>query len=144
MIPLLGTILPTINNVLDRVLPDKAEAEKAKAALLAMQVKGDLDQMAGQLQINMKEAENPSMFVAGWRPAVGWVCACGLALNLFLLAIVPLVTAFTDLPADKIEEAKSGLNVAMAGLTPLLMTMLGARTFEKVKGVHRQNMEKKS
>lgn len=141
MIPLLGAILPTVNNIIDRVIPDKAAAEKAKADLLMLQAKGELDSMQGQLQINMKEAQSSSIFVAGWRPAVGWVCATALALMLILTAVYPIVADFAQIPIERVEESRKGLTTSMGILMPILMTMLGARTIEKVKQVQREKVK---
>ena len=140
MIPFLSSLLPTVNNVIDRLVPDKNAQAKMKLDLATMAAKGELDQMAGQLQINAKEAESPHLFVAGWRPFVGWVCGAGLALMLFLKAIVPLIAMFMELDAAQIEASTEGLNWAMGTLSPILMVMLGARTVEKVKGVQRENL----
>lgn len=71
-------LIPAIISVLDKVLPDEGKAQEAKARILEMQVKGELDQIAGQIQINLEEAKNPNLFVSGWRPAVGWIGATAL------------------------------------------------------------------
>ena len=68
--------------LIDKVLafiPNPEEKAKAQAemqkALLDAAVKAESDQR----DINKVEASNPSMFVAGWRPAVGWLCVITLA-----------------------------------------------------------------
>ena len=123
MLGLLGAVLPTINNVIDRVVPDKNAAQKAKAELMTMQVKGELDSMMGQLEINKAEAQHASVFVAGWRPFVGW--AAGGAL-LYQTVGLPTAKMF-GLDAPEIDTS---------ALTTILMTMLGAgamRSFDKAK-----------
>jgi hypothetical protein len=85
----------------------------------------------GQLDINTAEASNPNVFVAGWRPFIGWVCGSACAWNWLLLPIAKFACAYLGHP----------LNLSPADLTemwPLLAGMLGLgslRTFEKVKGV---------
>ncbi len=76
--------------VIDRIWPDPAQAAAAKLELLKMQQSGELAQLAaetdlakGQLAVNAAEAANPSIFVSGWRPAVGWVCVLGLFTQFF-------------------------------------------------------------
>ena len=81
--------LDILGKVIDRVLPDKAAADKAKAELLVMQTRGDLDQLMGQLEINKVEAAHSSIFVAGWRPASGWICNIGL---LYTFLLQPILT----------------------------------------------------
>ena len=72
-------LIPVVGQLLDKVLPDTEAANKAKAELITMQTKGELDALLGQLEINKKEAESSSIFVAGWRPSVGWICGIALA-----------------------------------------------------------------
>lgn len=114
--------------LIDRLWPDQNERDKAKLELLRMQQAGELAQIA----VNQAEASNPSLFVSGWRPAIGWVCGAACAWNWIGLPIVKaglMVFGGPDLslsPADLSE------------MWPVLMGMLGLgslRTFEKVKGV---------
>ena len=73
------------------------------------------------------EAAHKSLFVAGWRPAIGWVCALGLFYNVILANIIGI---WVDVP-----EVDTTL------LVPVMMGMLGIgamRSYEKVKGVSRE------
>jgi len=63
--------------LIDRLWPDPAQAAVAKLELLKMQQEGDLAVMVAQTDINKIEAGSTNLFVAGWRPFVGW--CCGLA-----------------------------------------------------------------
>lgn len=72
--------------LLDRLWPDPATRDAAKLELLKMRQSGELAQLASdtelakaQMAINAVEAASGSLFVSGWRPAVGWTCAFGLA-----------------------------------------------------------------
>ena len=125
--------------VIDRLWPDPAQAAAAKLELLKMQQTGELAQLAadtdlakGQLGVNQAEAANANVFVAGWRPFIGWVCGSGLAFQ-FLLA--PLLTWGTHL-AGKMTDVPS---LDMGTLMTLLLGMLGLggmRTMEKLNGVN--------
>ena len=131
MIGLLGSILPTVNSVIERVVPDKNAQAKAKIELASMAAQGELDQMAGQLKINAKEAESAHWFVAPWRPAVGWLCVLILFNNYVLL---PYASAF-GLPIEALDGG---------AIMPIIMGMLGiggARTYEKMKGVAREKIK---
>lgn len=66
------------SQLIERLWPEPAEAEKPKMELLKMQANGELQQMIAQLQVNAAEAANPSLFVAGWCSAVGSGCAAAL------------------------------------------------------------------
>jgi hypothetical protein len=65
--------------VIDRIWPDPAQAASAKLELLKLQQSGELQQIAGQLAINQEEAKSPSVFVAGARPFILWVCGVAFA-----------------------------------------------------------------
>ena len=55
---------------LEKWIPDANERTKA-AMEMATQVH---QQVMGQIEINKVEASSTSLFVAGWRPAIGWIC----------------------------------------------------------------------
>ena len=85
----------------------------------------------GQLDINKVEAANPSVWVSGWRPFIGWVCGSACAWNWIGLPIAKMALILADHPLD----------LAPANLTemmPVLLGMLGLgglRTLEKINGV---------
>ena len=125
-------IIPLIGSLIDKAIPDADAANKAKAELAMMQAKGELDLMLGQIEINKAEAQHSSVFVAGWRPFIGWVCGFALAyeyLMLPLFALLSLNAGWQQLP-----------HLVMDGMMELVLAMLGVaglRTFEKYKGVAR-------
>jgi hypothetical protein len=91
-----------------------------------------------QVDVNKIEAENPNLFVSGWRPAVGWVGVLGLAYQFLGYPLMQWCWAFGQ-----------GVDIIPKGLTPppdlqtdQLMVLLsgllgfgGMRSFEKSKGV---------
>ena len=81
---LLPSILPLVGNVLDRFFPNKEEKERALREVEA-QLVGHLAQIdLAQIQVNQQEASHRNIFIAGWRPFLGW--SCGLALYYTYLA----------------------------------------------------------
>jgi len=134
MWPALLALLP---NVLDKILPDKGAADAAKLELLKMAQTGELAQLQattelakGQMEINKVEAASSSLFVAGWRPFVGWICACAIGFKYIGGPLLVMIGAAfgqdIDLP-----------DIDTADLWPLLAGLLGLgglRTIEKVKG----------
>ena len=121
------SLLPTIGKVLDKIIPDKNARQAAQLALEAAEQRGELDLLMGQLEVNKVEAAHKSLFVAGWRPFIGWVCGVGLLYNVILS---PFLDIWFEMPV-----------VDPAMLYPVLMGMLGLggmRSFEKVKGVSRE------
>jgi hypothetical protein len=88
------------------------------------------DRAKAQLAVNEKEAQSSSLFVAGWRPAIGWVCALALAYQFILRPL----GIFTAQSLGHPIATPPGLDDT---LWQLLFGMLGLgslRTFEKVKG----------
>ena len=79
-----------------------------------------------QTKINEVEAQHRSMFVAGWRPSVGWVCSLAFAYHFIGFPIIRTIYPDVDFPELDTEP-----------LFTVLMGMLGLgglRTFEKIKG----------
>jgi hypothetical protein len=80
-----------ITSIISRVWPDKTEQEKEQLAA-AMQADANFTALlTGQLAVNAAEAANESVFIAGWRPAVGWVCASAFAWQFVALPILLFV-----------------------------------------------------
>ena len=125
MIGLIGAILPSVMEVAGRFLPEdkekRAAAEREIEAQLTLHLaKIDL----AQLDINKTEAAHRSVFVSGWRPAIGWTCGAAMALASFVLA---QTGHLIELPTLDMSE-----------MMPVLMGLLGLgglRTVEKLKRV---------
>lgn len=128
-------ILSMLDLVLARIIPDKNERAKAKEALAVMQTTGELELLAGQLEVNKVEAAHKSLLVAGWRPMVGWICAAALGYNYVIYQVLKTVVALS-------MESPPELPVMDTGeLMPLLLGLLGLagyRTYEKRTGVSRE------
>lgn len=83
-IPIIGDIIGVVGKVIEKVIPDKTKAAEMKHEIAMSLVNSDLAQMS----INKEEASHPSVFVSGWRPAVGWVCVAALFFNYILSPII--------------------------------------------------------
>lgn len=134
----ISTALDVGGKLIDRLWPDPAQRDAAKLKLLELQQNGQLAQLTqettlaqGQLAINEKEASSSSLFVAGWRPFVGWVCGSVLAYNYLVGPFIVLVATASG--------ARIALPVLDVGtMMPVLLTLLGFgayRSYEKVQGV---------
>lgn len=116
--------------LIDRLLPDKAANDAAKAELVKMQLNGEMAEVQGQIQTNIAEAANAHVFVSGWRPYIGWICGTGLAYE-FLLR--PLLTFAAAVLHQNIQAPA----ISMGDLIGLLTGMLGfgaMRSFDKSQG----------
>ncbi|MDP6779724.1 MAG: 3TM-type holin [Candidatus Latescibacteria bacterium] len=128
--PLVG---PIINKVVDRI-PNPNERAQAKEEFEKSLLDAVTQASLAQTKINEIEAAHKSVFVAGWRPFIGWVCGIGILWSFIVQPIAVWgVKTFGDptlqLPVINAE-----------GLYQLVLAMLGLgglRTFEKLKGVAR-------
>jgi len=113
--------------VIDKFVPDPAAKAKAEAELRADLMAQD----KAQLEVNRAEAETGSLFIGGWRPAIGWVCAAAVAYTYLLVPLGMWIGFLVGKPIPKppaLDGALWELMFAMLGLG-------GLRTFEKIKGV---------
>ena len=129
---LIPQLLPVVGDVIGRFLPeDKEAAAKAKQEIEEKLTSHLAAIDLAQLEINKAEASHRSIFVAGWRPFIGWSCGLALAYTYVIQPIAVFALAQTgyliDLPT-----------LSMSEMMPVLMGMLGLgglRTFEKFKHV---------
>ena len=91
---------------------------------------GELKQVIAQLQINAQEAAHPSMWVAGWRPAFGWVGGTGFLYAVLLQPLLAWVAAVKGWPAPPVLDTDLLLTVAGG-----MLGIGGLRTYEKRAGV---------
>lgn len=140
--PFVAAILPdavgAIGRLLDRIIPDpeaKAKAllelKKEDNAQALQELTLELQAMQAQTNINLEEAKSSSLFVAGARPFIMWVCGFGLAYHTILQPLLTFIIVSTGhtiaLPVFDTEL----LNTTLFG-----MLGIGAmRSFDKMKGV---------
>lgn len=117
------SIIPILGGIIDKAVPDadkRMELQFELAKLADAEAERDHKEMIAQTDVNKAEAGHRSVFVAGWRPAIGWGCGAALVYNTILA------------PAIGLEQADLGfLQVVLLGM----LGIGGMRTFEKVKGV---------
>ncbi len=124
---ILSSLIGPATSLLDKVIEDKDEKNRIAFELSTLAERHAAELAKGQMEINKVEAAHHSIFVSGWRPCIGWVCALGLLYNTILSNILGI---WVEVP-----EIDTTL------LVPVMMGMLGIgamRTVEKVKGVSRE------
>ena len=130
---MIAQVLGLAGPILDKIIEDK-DAKNQIAAQLEQQLVG---LQAAQAQANIEQSKHPSLFVAGARPAIMWICALGLMTNFFIMPIAEWVVSVWFpgrwLPSLQTEELMT-LTLALLGLG-------GMRSWEKSKGVARENMK---
>ena len=132
---MLQNLIGPITGLLDKFIEDKDKKNAIAFELSTMAERHAQELAKAQLEVNKQEAAHKNLFVAGWRPAVGWVCVLGMASNFMVIPMANFALAL----------AGSTIIVPILELTemmPVLMGMLGLgamRTVEKAKGVQREN-----
>ncbi len=126
-IPIIGAAAQKFIDLIPDPNARAKAAEEYQREVLAIAAKAEADQR----DINKAEAQHASIFVSGWRPAIGWVCAAALGFQYLLRPLLCWAGGvwWPDLPP------LPGLD---ANLWELMFGMLGLgslRTFEKSKGV---------
>lgn len=119
-----------VGELINKFVPDADKAQELKAAIEVKLIEASTMQQ----QINMKEAGHSSMFVAGWRPFIGWTCGVGL----FYTYLFQPLGSWVSLTLGGIAFPV----IDTATLISLLVGMLGLggiRTYEKVKEIAREN-----
>lgn len=119
-----GAVSDLAGTIINKIWPDKSKEEQAQLAAAVSIING-------QMAINQAEALNPSVFVSGWRPFIGWVCGGACAWNWIGISCAKVLVAFLhyDIP---LEPASLG------EMMPVLLGLLGLgalRTVEKFGGV---------
>ena len=132
MLDLLGKLVEPVSNVLDKVVEDKDQKARLAHEIATMAERHAQELARGQIEINKEEAKSRNIFIAGWRPFVGWTCGLALFWHFLGLPVTLFVTGWFNLQHPPLPEFD------MQSLMTVLLGMLGLggmRTFEKFKGV---------
>jgi len=133
MLGIAESIIGVASKVLDKFVEDKDLKRKLESELKSQIISLDL----AQAQTNLEQAKHSSVFIAGARPAIMWICAFGLGWQFVFQPVAAWILAVSGselmLPLFETE-----------GLMPLTLSLLGLgsmRSFEKFKGIQRNNMK---
>ncbi len=125
-----------VMKIIDKIIPDPQAKAQAHLELLKLEQAGEFKELDAQLEmarnqtsINVEEAKNTSIFVSGWRPAIGWVCGAIFASNYIGVPLLAWLSPLVDIPPPP--------RLDIGEVLPVLLGMLGLgglRTAEKLKG----------
>ena len=124
---MLTALIGPVSNLLGKFIEDKDMKNK-----LAHEVATMAELAKGQLAINQTEAKHKSIFVAGWRPFIGWTCGVALCWHFVLAPVTIFICAYLSVVIPELPTFDMG------SLMTVLMGMLGLgglRTYEKQKGL---------
>lgn len=122
---LIKDLAPNISNITEKFVDGKVTQAELDAETNKHELSAEVQLALAQIKLNTTEAASGKLFVAGWRPFVGWTCAIALFFNFI---IFPFATAY-------------GLAIPVldvATMMPVLLGMLGLggmRSFEKLNGM---------
>ena len=119
----LALLAPLFKDLLDLIPDPKERFEKLQALINACQ---QIDQ--SQAQINQAEAQSQSLFVAGWRPFIGWVCGAAFAYHFILQPLLSFAMVNAGVDVDLPEFDMQQLSTVLMGM----LGLGGLRTIEKL------------
>lgn len=120
--------IPLIQTVVEKFVPDKDKANELAYEVAAVAQNHAHEIATKQIEVNKEEATHKSLFVAGWRPFIGWTCGVAMANNFI---VMPYIAVLFSVNVPVLE---------LAEMMPVLMGLLGLgayRSYEKVMGVAR-------
>ena len=128
---MIDKLIGPVTSLLDKFVEDKDQKAKLAHEVATMAQRHAQELAKAQLEVNKAEAQHKSLFVSGWRPAVGWCCVFGMMGNFMVIPFTNFVLALL-----KIEVVVPLIDTAT--MMPVLIGMLGLgamRTYEKRTGV---------
>lgn len=140
-IPILGDIIDAVGDLASEVLVDKDKKNEIKFELEKLKdqhAAREHEAVMGQIETNQAEAKHASIFVAGWRPFVGWACGFGLVYATIVLPLMSWIATVIFGYAGDFPEFETMLLITILG------GMLGLSTnrmFEAKWGVKRNSLK---
>ena len=123
MATIAASLVGPLSGLLSEFIEDKDKRNEMAHKVATMAATQAHTETMAQLEVNKVEAAHKSLFVAGWRPAIGWICGLAMFNNY-------VVAGYFDVAAIELGE-----------MMPVLLGMLGLggmRSYEKTKGVARE------
>ena len=130
---MIDKLIGPVTGLLDKFIEDKDQKARLAHDLATMADQHAQEIAKGQMAINLSESQHKSLFISGWRPALGWVAVLGMFGNYITIP-------FTNFAMALLEIDITIPLIPLETMMPIVMGMLGLgglRTYEKHKGVHR-------
>lgn len=130
----IGSIIESVGKVADDLITSDKERIELELEAQRIAQAGDL----AQIEVNRTEAQHSSVFVAGWRPAIGWIGASAMAYQFLLYPMLLWLWKYlqaiqwipSELTPPPVLDADQ-LWVILSGI----LGIAGMRSFEKTRGV---------
>jgi len=124
---MIDKLIEPVTHILDKFVADKDLKAKLDHEIKTQFHKIDL----AQIEVNKIEASHRSIFVAGWRPCCGWICAIALGYHFVLQPIILFVLSLYDLQYQLPKFDMGALLYVLGGM----LGLGGLRSYEKSKGL---------
>ena len=129
---MLKSLIGPVAGLLDKFIEDKDQKNQLAHDIATMAQKHAHESNMAQVDVNKAEAQHRSIFVAGWRPFIGWTCGVALCWHFVLAPVTMFLCAYIGVAISELPTFDMG------SLMTVLMGMLGLgglRTYEKQKGL---------
>ena len=129
---MIQALIGPATELIGKFVEDKDQKNKLAHEIATMAERHAQELAKGQLTINAEEAKSRNVFVAGWRPFIGWTCGIALLAHFLIFPSADVVTAYMGI------EPVAYPAFDMDSLMTILLGMLGLggmRSFEKSKGL---------
>lgn len=131
---MLQQLIGPVTGLLDKFIEDKDQKAVLAHEIATMAERHAQERAMAQTEVNRAEAQHRNIWVAGWRPFIGWVCGVALAWHFVLAPVVLFVASWLDVSLPPLPAFD------MDSLMTVLLGMLGLgglRSYEKAKGLTR-------
>ena len=129
---MLQALIGPVAGLLDKFIPDADQKAKLAHEIATMAEKHAHEAAMAQVEVNKAEAQHRSVFVAGWRPFLGWCLSFAMAWHFVLAPVTMFVCTYAGVEIPELPMFD------MDSLMTVLLGMLGLgglRTVEKVRGI---------
>ena len=135
MINLIGSLIGPVTGLLDKFVEDKDQKNALAHEIATMAQKQAAAAAMAQIEVNKSESQHKSLFVAGWRPSVGWTCSIALFYHYVLVPCILFGVALSgkEIPPLPVFDMDSLMTVLLG-----MLGMGGLRSFEKYKNLTKQ------
>ncbi len=130
---ILGGLTSPISDLISEVVVDKDKARELNVRIQELADKADEryhEELMGQIETNQIEAQHASIFVAGWRPFIGWTSGVGIAYTFVLAPFIEFIARASGYVGEMPMPD-------MGQLMTLVLAMLGVgamRSYDKAHG----------
>ena len=124
---MIDKLIDPVSNILDKFIADKDLKQKLNHEIELEIQKAN----TAQIEVNKVEAGHRSIFVAGWRPCCGWICAIALGYHFVLQQIIIFFLSLNNLQYELPEFDMGALLYVLGGM----LGLGGLRSYEKSKGL---------